>query len=325
MIEMFLITSTQWVSLPVEEVTLSGKRYQAPRKLDFKLFYPYVTDHQKQNVEEGNTILFRWKGKELFRGTVFTRNVTKNAVITVTAYDKMQYLLLNKDVYIFNNKRLDQIVARLLSDFSLSKGTITNTGYMIKSLVFSNVTTLYDIILKAISETYKQSGRTYRIYAKSGKLYLEKWNEPSTMFLLEDTNTVTDFNVNFSIDDIATKVKVILTKDKKTLYGYASDSSGRSKYGLIQYAEASSYNLNQAQLNKRASQILSQKKGRKKEVTIDALGDSAIVSGMAIQVNLKRIGINQKFYVDSDTHTFKGNLHTMSLTLIEQNKIPEVQ
>ncbi|MBC1532051.1 phage portal protein [Listeria seeligeri] len=325
MIEVFLITSEYWISLPVQEVTLSGKRYQAPRKLDFKLFYPYGSDHQRQNVEEGNTILFRWKGKELFRGTVFARNITKDAVISITAYDKMQYLLLNKDVYVFNNKRLDQIVARLLSDFSLSKGTITNTGYIIKSLIFSNVTTLYDIILKAISETYKQSGRTYRIYAKAGKLYLEKWNEPATMFLLEDTNTVTDFTVNFSIEEIATKVKVILTKDKKTLYGYASDSSGRNKYGLIQYAEASSDNLNQAQLNKRASQILNQKKGRKKEVTIDALGDPEIVSGMAIQVNLKRISINQKFYVDSDTHTFKGNLHTMSLTLVEQNKIPEVQ
>lgn len=51
------------------------------------------------------------------------------------------------------------------------------------------------------------------------------------------------------------------------------------------------------------------------------LGITDVISGVGVFIKVEHLGINKTFYVDSDTHTFKGNLHTMSLSL---NLVPEV-
>jgi hypothetical protein len=53
----------------------------------------------------------------------------------------------------------------------------------------------------------------------------------------------------------------------------------------------------------------------------EILGITDVISGVAVFINISHLGLNKTFYVDSDTHTFTGNLHTMSLEL---NLISEV-
>ncbi|WP_457921538.1 XkdQ/YqbQ family protein, partial [Bacillus pumilus] len=93
------------------------------------------------SIKEGDTVLFKWKRKELFRGTVFART-PKDEKLTFTAYDMLQYLVKNQDVYVFANKRADQIMKRLGQDFQIPMTSIANTGHVIKSLVFKNDTSL---------------------------------------------------------------------------------------------------------------------------------------------------------------------------------------
>ncbi|MBC2369962.1 phage portal protein [Listeria booriae] len=324
MMEIYKITETEWLQLAIEEATWSGKRYQAPRILKFNLFYTSKNGHEITGVYEGDTILFKWKGKELFRGTVWKRDLTLKSVVSITCYDKMQYLLTNKDVYVFNNQRLDQIATRVLNDFDIAKGNIPYTGFTIKSLVFSSVTSGYDIILKAISETYKQTGNMYRVFSRAGKIELATWNDPDDIYLLEEYKNIIDVNLTTSIEEAITKVKVILTKGKKTYYGHAKDDYTNEKYGNIQYTESVSDNLNQAQLNERAKQLLNAKKGLNIDLSATFVGVPDIVSGVPVQANIPRYAIKQKYYVDSDTHTFKGTSHTTNVTLIKENKIPEV-
>lgn len=98
MIELFVIKETEWLELVTESVSLEGQRYQAPRSITAKIITKQGT-HSYYSVSEGDTVLFKWKGKELFRGIVFSRNPEEHWM-TFTAYDMLQYLVKNKDVYI---------------------------------------------------------------------------------------------------------------------------------------------------------------------------------------------------------------------------------
>ncbi|MCO6063162.1 hypothetical protein NG726_41730, partial [Pseudomonas sp. MOB-449] len=75
----------------------------------------------------------------------------------------LQYLVKNKDVYVFSNKRADEIIKRLARDFQIPTTSIANTGHTIKSLVFKDDTSLYDMILKALKQTKSQTGRNYQL------------------------------------------------------------------------------------------------------------------------------------------------------------------
>lgn len=159
--------------LVTESVTLQGQRYQAPRSIQANI----ITKQGSQTyyrVSEGDTVLFKWKGKELFRGIVFSRTPVEGK-LTFTAYDMLQYLVKNQDVYVFSKQRADQILRRIGADFQIPMTSIANTGHVIKSLVFKNDTSLYDMILKALKETKRQTGRNYQIYSAKGKMGLRAW------------------------------------------------------------------------------------------------------------------------------------------------------
>ncbi|MED1024603.1 phage portal protein [Bacillus licheniformis] len=321
MIELFVVKETEWRELVTESVSLEGQRYQAPRSIQATIVVKQG-DQKYYSVQEGDTVLFKWKGKELFRGIVFSR-IPGEYTLVFTAYDMLQYLVKNKDVYVFSNKRADQIVHRIANDFQIPKTSIANTGYTIKSLVIKDDTSLYDIILKALKETKKQTGKNFQLYSSKGKLGLRAWPDPSEIWVLETGVNIMDYQYSTSINDTATRVKMRRQKDNKTYTAAASDSTGINKYGVLQYVETVSDNINQAQLQERAKVRQSQKKGVKKELkSIQALGIPDLQSGMPVYISIPEVGIKQKYWVDTDKHEFKGSKHTMTIDVVPKNHMP---
>lgn len=322
MIELFVIKETEWLELVIETVSLEGQRYQAPRSITATII-PKQGNHSYYSVTEGDTVLFKWKGKELFRGIVFSRNPDDHK-LTFTAYDMLQYLVKNKDVYVFSNQRADQIVKRLARDFQIPAGSIAKTAYTIKSLVFKDDTSLYDMILKALKQTKKQTGHNYQLYASKGKLCLRAWPDPSEVWVLETGVNITGYQYSTSINETATKVKLRRQKDNKTYTATAKDNSGINKYGVLQYVETVSDNINQAQLQQRANVLQSQKKGVKKELkSIQAIGIPDLQSGLPVYISIPEVGIKKTYWIDSDKHEFKGSSHTMTIDVVEKNTIPD--
>ncbi|WP_016886602.1 MULTISPECIES: hypothetical protein [Bacillus] len=321
MIELFVVKETEWRELVTESISLEGQRYQAPRSIQATIVVKQG-DQKYYSVQEGDTVLFKWKGKELFRGIVFS-GIPDEHTLVFTAYDMLQYLVKNKDVYVFSNKRADQIVHRIANDFQIPKTSIANTGYTIKSLVIKDDTSLYDIILKALKETKKQTGKNFQLYSSKGKLGLRAWPDPSEIWVLETGVNIMDYQYSTSINDTATRVKIRRQKDNKTYTAAASDSTGIKKYGVLQYVETVSDNINQAQLQERAKVRQSQKKGVKKELkSIQALGIPDLQSGMPVYISIPEVGIKQKYWVDTDKHEFKGSKHTMTIDVVPKNHMP---
>lgn len=322
MIELFVIKDTEWLELVAESVSLEGHRYQAPRSIEATIVIKQG-DQTYYSVTEGDTVLFKWKGKELFRGIVFARTPDEHT-LAFSAYDMLQYLVKNQDVYVFSNQRADQMIKRIANDFQIPTTSIANTGHTIKSLVIKNDTTLYDIILKALKQTKSQTGRHYQLYSEKGKLGLRAWPDPSEVWVLETGVNITGYQYSTSINDTATRVELRRQKDNKTYKASAKDSSGLNKYGVLQYTETVTDDINQAQLQQRADVRLAEKKGVKKELkNIQAVGIPEVQSGLPVYISIPEAGIKKTYWVDTDRHEFKGTKHTMTIDVVEKNTMPE--
>ncbi|MBG9488292.1 phage portal protein [Bacillus subtilis] len=322
MIELFVINDTEWLELVAESVSLEGHRYQAPRSIEATIVIKQG-DQTYYSVSEGDTVLFKWKGKELFRGIVFARTPDEHT-LAFSAYDMLQYLVKNQDMYVFSNQRADQIIRRIANDFQIPTASIANTGHTIKSLVIKNDTTLYDIILKALNQTKSQTGRHYQLYSEKGKLGLRAWPDPSEIWVLETGVNITGYQYSTSINDTATRVVLRRQKDNKTYKASAKDSSGLNKYGVLQYTETVTDDINQAQLQQRADVRLAEKKGVKKELkNIQAVGIPEVQSGLPVYISIPEAGIKKTYWVDTDRHEFKGTKHTMTIDVVEKNTMPE--
>ncbi|MED4646958.1 phage portal protein [Bacillus inaquosorum] len=322
MIELFVIKDTEWFELVAESVSLEGHRYQAPRSIEATIVVKQG-DQTYYSVTEGDTVLFKWKGKELFRGIVFARTPDEHT-LAFSAYDMLQYLVKNQDVYVFSNQRADQMIRRIANDFQIQTTSIANTGHTIKSLVIKNDTTLYDIILKALKQTKSQTGRHYQLYSEKGKLGLRAWPDPSEVWVLETGVNITGYQYSTSINDTATRVVLRRQKDNKTYKASAKDSSGLNKYGVLQYTETVTDDINQAQLQQRADVRLAEKKGVKKELkNIQAVGIPEVQSGLPVYISIPEAGIKKTYWVDTDRHEFKGTKHTMTIDVVEKNTMPE--
>lgn len=322
MIELFVIKDTEWLELVAESVSLEGHRFQAPRSIEATIVIKQG-DHTYYSVTEGDTVLFKWKGKELFRGTVFARTPDEHT-LAFSAYDMLQYLVKNQDVYVFSNQRADQMIRRIANDFQIPTASIANTGHTIKSLVIKNDTTLYDIILKALKQTKSQTGRNYQLYSEKGKLGLRAWPDPAEVWVLETGVNITGYQYSTSINDTATRVVLRRQKDNKTYKASAKDSSGLNKYGVLQYTETVTDEINQAQLQQRADVRLAEKKGVKKELkNIQAVGIPEVQSGLPVYISIPEAGIKKTYWVDTDRHEFKGTKHTMTIDVVEKNTMPE--
>ena len=332
MIELFAIRSGTMYELVTESVTLQGQRYQAPRSIQANI----ITKQGSQTyyrVSEGDTVLFKWKGKELFRGIVFSRTPVEGK-LTFTAYDMLQYLVKNQDVYVFFFLRADKILRRIGADFQIPMTSIANTGHVMKSLVFKNDTSLYDIILKALKETKRQTGRNYQIFSAKGKMGLRAWPDPEDVWVIESGVNLIGYQYSTSIEETATRVKMRTSVDeqgknkkkgsKSDIVVIEQDKAGQSKYGILQHVETVTGQINQPQLQKRAKVRLAEKKGVKQEVkSIQALGIPELQSGLPIYLKIPEINIKKTYWIDQDKHEFNGVKHTMTIDVVEKNSMPK--
>src|SRR5690625_2503918 len=232
MIELFLVKSDEMLEIPTDSIVWTSRRYHAARKIDVRMLFRQGGSRQSVKVYEGDTVLFKWQGKELFRGVIFRRGFNKSGISTFTAYDNMQYLLLNSDTYVFSNARADQIIKRILSDFVVpyDNSTIANTSHVFKNLIFANETKLYDIIFNALIDTEKHTKQRHMILSREGKVRVEAYKREESIWVLESGVNIEDFNFETSIEEIATRVKLVTGDEDNRITAIVTDDKGRSKY-----------------------------------------------------------------------------------------------
>ena len=237
---------------------------------------------------------------------------------TVTAYDNGIYLSNNKDTFVFKNKTVHDIFLDVCKRFGVKVGSAANTTYKIPELVKKS-STAWDTLLDAISQDYKATGNKYYISSEKGLLYLRKRTENILQYVLETSGNITAYSLKSSIEKINTRIKVLTKED--TVYAVEKNAELEKKIGIFQDIESKDDDLTDAQLKAQIKEHLKEKSTPEETLSVTAMGISQVVSGVGVWVKIDHLGIARTYWVDEDTHTWNGDVHTMTLKL---NKVNEV-
>lgn len=307
-----LIQNGNKVFIPVvqEDIQWTTERAGTPGKLTFKVMLDDTL-----NITEGNAVRLKWNGKNVFYGFIFSKKMTKDRIITVTAYDQLRYLK-NKDTYVYENKKASEVIQMIANDFQMNLGSIEDTQFKIASRVEDNQT-LFDIIQNALDETLKNMKYLYVLYDDFGKLTLKGLDE-MRLNLLIDEETGENFDYSSSIDDQTyNRIKLVYDNEdtgQRDVY-IAQHGENINNWGVLQYYDTLQKGEN-GQSKVETLLKLYNAKTRKLQIK-NALGDVRVRAGSMVVVimDLGDVKLKNLMLVEHCKHTFKLDEHFMTLKL----------
>ena len=295
----------------LEQIVWKGRKGAAARSLSVTLA---DTDKASSGVDvtRGDSLVFYENGSELFRGLAMTNQRADSRKETVTAYDNGIYLSNNKDTFVFKNKIAHDIFLDVCKRFGVKVGSAANTTYKIPELIKKS-STAWDTLLDAISQDFKATGNKYYISSEKGLLYLRKRTENILQYVLETSGNITAYSFKNSVEKINTRIKVLTKED--TVYAVEKNTELEKKIGIFQDIESKDDDLTDAQLKAQIKEHLKEKSTPEETLSVTAMGISQVVSGVGVWVKIDHLGIARTYWVDEDTHTWNGDVHTMTLKL----------
>lgn len=280
-------------------------------KLEFSYLFDGIV------FSNGSVIRFKYDGVNIFYGYIFSYERSQDAEISVVAYDQIRYLKA-KDTFVIKDLRVDELITRIANQFKLRIGKLENTGYKLPISIKDNQTYL-DMIYDGITTTLLGSERKFAFYDNFGSLDLIDILNMRLPLIIGDGSLVYGYKYNQSIDENTYNL-IKVAKDnestgKREIY-IAQDSNSFGKYGILQYFETADKNANGEQLKAKVEALLKLMNAETKSISIDALGDTRVRSGNSILASISGLYMMQYLIVNSCKHTFRTNIHTMSLELI---------
>lgn len=295
----------------LEGLTWQTERKGAPGKCEFKVLGQGLTLH------EGDIVRVTQNNDKIFYGYIFKLTNGKDGVVSVIAYDQLRYFK-NKDSYVYEGKRADEVLTMLCRDFNLTAGNIENTGYKIPSRIEDNKS-LFEIIQNALDITLQNTKKMFVLYDDFGRLTLQNISNMGKAQLLINNESAENYEYKSSIDD-ETYNRVKLTYDdkdsgKREVFIAQSDSNIK-QWGVLQYYGT----LNKDENGKaKAQSMLQLYNAKTKKLSIkNALGRNNIRAGSLVLVNLRlgsKIIAGHLMVIEKCKHEYKHSQHLMNLEL----------
>lgn len=311
MIELYIQNGNKLFQPLIEDgIVWETERKGSPGKLTFTVIKDNII-----NFQEGNPVMLKIDGENIFYGFVFKKTRDKDHHIKVIAYDQLRYLK-NKDTIIYKNTMASDLIKMIAADYNLQLGTIEDTKYVIPERTEDN-STLFDVILTSLELTLTNKKTMYILYDDFGKLTLKSLENMKTTLLI-DEETGENFDYTSSIDDNTyNQIKIQYDNEetgKKETF-IAKDSSHINEWGLLQYYDTVK-NVENAQAKADALLDLYNAKTRNLKIT-NAIGHLDVRAGkmVIVMLNLGDIEVGNYFLVEKCKHSFKNDEHFMDLTL----------
>lgn len=291
----------------------STKRSGSPASLELTVI---------ANIEvvwsHGGIIALKDGNNGLFYGYVVKISQNEKDQVVVTAYDQTWYLKKNKETYVFNGKRADEILTQIAADFGLKCGMLENTGYAIPSMI-EDGQTLFDIVLKALDHTLINTGKMFVLWDEFGSLRITDVAKSKLDLFVGDGSLATGFTYETDIDS-ETYNKIKLVQDNKStgkrdVYIF-QDSNNMTFWGVLQDYETVDEKLNEAQIKERGGQMLELYNQPKKSFEVKAILDLSVRAGCALYIGIDRIGVSSFFIVEEHTADLLKETMTLKLKVV---------
>ena len=297
--------------LNFEKVEWSGTDTQASRQITFSIpVNPYDKGFKNAPIKLGDIVTLYSDKEKLFVGVVTSRE--KSAAIgtaSYTAKDFMHYLLRSSTSRKFVNKTPEQITKQICTEVGIKCGDLAKTGINIPKLIFEDQN-IYGIILKAYRKVVGKTRKKYMLTMDGKRLSVIVKGKDSKV-TLDQGKDITDASYSDTTDNMVNLVKIY--NESMQQIGKVEKKKLTQKYGIYQ----STYTKEDGVNAKKEAEALMV--GITKEASVEAIGDIRAVSGKSLVIYDKATGLNGKFYITSDTHTFENGVHTMQLELAWQN------
>lgn len=294
-----LLTSVNW----------SGDRKQASRKLDFT----FIQDSRDSTIpvvriDVGYTVAMQNDNRNLcFVGNIYQieRDRAK-ASLKVVAYDNIFVLNKSKTTRKFEEITPEAITKSICAEMGVLPGNIVTTGVAVSFI--ANSKSGYQIIQQAYTEAAKTTGKKYQAIMNADKLdVIEKGTLIGVE--LDAATNMTDSIYRESIEHLINRVLVV--DENGNGIDFISDDDSARRYSMYQ----TTYSVNPEKDTATEARALLTKPEREGNVT--ALGDFRAISGYSIKI--RDANFNGQFWIESDSHEFRGGIHTMKLKLAFEN------
>lgn len=303
------------IPLTIDGITLEQTRQGAPAKLQFT-----VVKDEYLSFPEGAVARLTVDEKIVFTGFIFEKSRNKDQHISCVAYDQLRYFK-NKDTWKIKNQKASDFLRTVCDQFLLRAGDIEDTGFVIENMICDNKT-IFDAVQDTLDQTLINTGKMFILYDDAGKICL-KDAEKMKSNLLICNQTAENYDYSSSIEDMVNAVKLIQKKSKgangEEAVGqafYKVDETSVNRYGVLQYLDI---NLDEnANPEKIAAQILELNNRVRRKLSITgAFGDTSIRGGSSVVLDLALGDQTARWFaiVDSVTHTFNNDHHSMDLQL----------
>lgn len=271
-------------------------------------------------------VVYNAADEELMRYIITKKSKTRSSTtIKYTARDIRWWLTRSKMDKKFENMTASEIFQSLCKTLGINTGTVEDTGVKFSVLHFLKKTP-WDMIITALTETRKQSGKRYTTRIKNGNLELiEKLNQTAQWVIEEGVNLI-DASYDESIESTYTQVKVV-GKDSKgnEISAVQKNEEAQKLYGIMQEYIGQSDKVTQAEVNAIAAQKLKELSALQKSGSIKTYGIEGVETGTGVYVIDNETGLVGGFYVESDSHKYSNGCHEMSLTLAWTDELPEIE
>lgn len=304
----------------VEKIQWKGRKGSAARSITATLVDDDGYKHARSeiDVEQGHQCIFSYNGEELFRGIIMSQTQSNKKKLKFTAYDNGIYLSNNKDTFTYEGKTASDVFKDCCTRFGLPVGEVANCSYKIPELTKSK-TTAFDAIADAMSLDFDATGIRHFVSSDKGKLSLLIRRENILQWVVEVGQNLVTYSYTRSIEDIKTRVKLI-SKEGTTI-AEKINSDLEAKIGTFQEIDQPDESLTTAQINDLIASMLDEDSTPERTLDVEAIGIPEVISGIGVYIIIPEIDLSRTFYVDSDTHTFEDNKHTMSLKLNYANDL----
>lgn len=299
-----------------ESLTWSGTDTQCSREMSFTLpANAYRSDIGVPKLALGDVVCLYDGAKQLMAGVVTTREKSAEVgTFSYTAQDFMSYLLRSSATYKFKKHTAEYITKKVCGDVKVKTVDLAKTGYSIPKLICEDMP-LYDIMIKAYRKAKGHTGKKYLPIMRGRKVSVIIKGKSSGVTLTQDSN-ISDASYSDTVDNMIDRVRIYSEKGKRL--GMVQNKKNVSKYGIYQATYTKEKKVNA----KKAAKAMFE--GVTKEASVTAIGDVRAISGYSIKIQDKATGLSGKFYITSDSHTFEGGMHTMTLSLAWKNEMESV-
>lgn len=298
-----IVTNIQW----------SGKNKTAARTLSFGMVDSNFLNQIKMQIklDDGVKCRFEFNEKELFRGMLFDFSGSEKPTSTLLAYDNA-IRLKNKDSFSYTDKTAGYIFNDVCKRFSIPYKSAPDTGFIIDELPKSK-TSGYDVISDALSLTYKATQKRYSVLCEGDDVTLVRRKNQIVQWVIESGVNLESYTYKESLSKIVTRVQIY--NDDNSIVASRVNSELENKIGVFQDIDTAKDDMSKEDIQALIDAIIDENGSVSKTLTVKASGITDVISGRGVYIIIPKFNLSRTFYVESDSHKFEKNRHSMSLTL----------